>query len=101
MRSIGGSWAGKLVVAIGLLMSGTVLAPAAEAVTVRLKWLHQAQFAGFYVAKDRGYYEAAGLDVILHRTLAPERAAKDALTVSLWLGRDRRRVIAGSSREVA
>src|SRR5712691_8740899 len=63
MRSIGGSWAGKLVVAAGLLMSGTVLAPAAEAVTVRLKWLHQAQFAGFYVAKDKGYYAAAGLDV--------------------------------------
>ncbi len=43
---------------------------------------------------------AAGLDVVLHRTLAPERV-KDALTVSLWLGRDRRMVIAGPSREVA
>jgi NitT/TauT family transport system substrate-binding protein len=53
----------KFVVAIGLLMSGTVLASAADAVTVRLKWLHQAQFAGFYVAKDKGYYDAAGLDV--------------------------------------
>jgi NitT/TauT family transport system substrate-binding protein len=30
---------------------------------VRLKWLHQAQFAGYYVAKDKGYYETAGLDV--------------------------------------
>ena len=36
---------------------------AAEAVTVRLKWLNQAQFAGYYVAKDKGYYEKAGLDV--------------------------------------
>jgi NitT/TauT family transport system substrate-binding protein len=53
----------KVLLSIGLLMSGTVLAPAAEAVTVRLKWLHQAQFAGFYVAKDKGYYDAAGLDV--------------------------------------
>jgi NitT/TauT family transport system substrate-binding protein len=58
MRSLG-----KAILLIGLLMSGTVLASAGDGVTVRLKWLHQAQFAGFYVAKDKGYYEAAGLDV--------------------------------------
>jgi NitT/TauT family transport system substrate-binding protein len=34
-------------------------------VTVRLKWLNQAQFAGFYVAREKGYYEAAGLDVAI------------------------------------
>jgi NitT/TauT family transport system substrate-binding protein len=32
-------------------------------VTVRLKWFNQAQFAGFYVAQQNGYYKAAGLDV--------------------------------------
>lgn len=32
-------------------------------VVVSLKWLHQAQFAGLYVAKERGLYEKAGLDV--------------------------------------
>jgi NitT/TauT family transport system substrate-binding protein len=53
----------KLLVSIGLLLSGTMLADAADAVTVRLKWLNQAQFAGYYVAKDKGYYEKAGLDV--------------------------------------
>jgi NitT/TauT family transport system substrate-binding protein len=40
-----------------------VIARADDAVTVRLKWLNQAQFAGFYVAKDKGFYKAAGLDV--------------------------------------
>lgn len=34
-------------------------------VTVRLGWLHQAQFAGFYVAKEKGFYKQAGLDVHL------------------------------------
>lgn len=34
-------------------------------VTVRLAWLHQAQFAGFYLAKEKGYYKDAGLDVTL------------------------------------
>lgn len=32
-------------------------------VTVRLKWIHQAQFAGFYAADQLGYYEEAGLKV--------------------------------------
>src|SRR5215471_18206327 len=34
-----------------------------EAITIRLKWLNQAQFAGYYVAKEKGYYKVAGLDV--------------------------------------
>ena len=38
-------------------------ARAEDAVTVRLKWFNQAQFAGFYVAQDKGYYKAAGLAV--------------------------------------
>jgi NitT/TauT family transport system substrate-binding protein len=35
----------------------------AEALTVRLKWFNQAQFAGFYVAREKGFYQAEGLDV--------------------------------------
>jgi NitT/TauT family transport system substrate-binding protein len=34
-----------------------------EAVTLRLKWLNQAQFAGFYVAQQKGFYKSEGLDV--------------------------------------
>lgn len=36
---------------------------AADKVALQLKWVTQAQFAGYYVAKDKGYYEAEGLDV--------------------------------------
>ena len=32
-------------------------------VTVQLKWVTQAQFAGFYAAQQNGYYKQAGLDV--------------------------------------
>ena len=32
-------------------------------VTVQLRWTHQAQFAGFYAADQRGYYAAEGLSV--------------------------------------
>ena len=34
-----------------------------DAIVVRLKWLHQAQFAGFYVAHAKGLYAAEGIDV--------------------------------------
>ena len=34
-------------------------------VTLQLKWVTQAQFAGYYAAKEKGYYKAAGLDVNL------------------------------------
>ena len=32
-------------------------------VKLQVKWLHQAQFAGYYVAADKGYYKDQGLDV--------------------------------------
>jgi NitT/TauT family transport system substrate-binding protein len=34
-------------------------------VTLQLKWVTQAQFAGYYAAKAKGYYKAAGLDVTI------------------------------------
>jgi diguanylate cyclase (GGDEF)-like protein/hemerythrin-like metal-binding protein/PAS domain S-box-containing protein len=32
-------------------------------VRLQLKWHHQFQFAGYYAAKEKGYYQATGLDV--------------------------------------
>jgi NitT/TauT family transport system substrate-binding protein len=34
-------------------------------VTLQLKWVTQAQFAGYYAAKQKGYYKAQGLDVTI------------------------------------
>jgi NitT/TauT family transport system substrate-binding protein len=34
-------------------------------ITLQLKWVTQAQFAGYYEAKAKGYYEKAGLDVTI------------------------------------
>ena len=34
--------------------------------SVRLTWLHQAQFAGIYSAEDKGYYKDEGLDVTVN-----------------------------------
>ena len=54
------------------LMTGAVLsaamampALAADEVRLQLKWVTQAQFAGYYVALDQGFYEEEGLDVTM------------------------------------
>ncbi len=53
--------------AVALLAGAMSLAAfqalAADKVTLQLKWVTQAQFAGYYVAKDKGFYEEEGLDV--------------------------------------
>jgi len=38
---------------------------AKKKVTLQLKWVTQAQFAGYYAAKAKGYYDEEGLDVNL------------------------------------
>ena len=38
-------------------------AEAADKVTLQLKWVTQAQFAGYYVAQDQGFYADEGLEV--------------------------------------
>jgi NitT/TauT family transport system substrate-binding protein len=37
----------------------------AKSVSLQLQWVTQAQFAGYYVALDKGFYEAEGLDVTI------------------------------------
>nr|WP_321267925.1 EAL domain-containing protein [uncultured Sulfurimonas sp.] len=36
-----------------------------QRVTLQLSWLHQFQFAGFYMAKEKGFYRDANLDVYI------------------------------------
>jgi ABC-type nitrate/sulfonate/bicarbonate transport system substrate-binding protein len=49
------------------LICGIAIIPgsvhALEKVSLQLKWLHQFQFAGYYVALEKGFYRDAGLDV--------------------------------------
>ena len=40
-------------------------ASAADKLTLQLKWVTQAQFAGYYVAADQGFYAEEGLDVTI------------------------------------
>jgi NitT/TauT family transport system substrate-binding protein len=57
----------KFAFATGLACSMTLAsgAFAADKVTIQLKWVTQAQFAGYYVAKAKNYYKDADLDVTI------------------------------------
>jgi NitT/TauT family transport system substrate-binding protein len=53
------------VAAAALGMSRAQAAPKLTHVTLQLKWVTQAQFAGYYAAVEKGYYKKLGLDVTL------------------------------------
>jgi NitT/TauT family transport system substrate-binding protein len=57
-----------MVLAAGLACGVTLAsgANAADKVTIQLKWVTQAQFAGYYVAKAKGFYKDADLDVTIN-----------------------------------
>ncbi|MDB2551488.1 ABC transporter substrate-binding protein [Paracoccus sp. (in: a-proteobacteria)] len=53
----------KLMLSAGALALIAGAAQAAEDLTLQLKWVTQAQFAGYYVAKDKGFYDEEDLNV--------------------------------------
>lgn len=56
----------KNVLALGTLtLLGTGAAFAADDVKLQLKWVTQAQFAGYYVAAEKGFYDEEGLNVTI------------------------------------
>lgn len=58
-------------VSVGLLLSGLLLLGCGpsqpkkvpDEVKLQLKWVHQAQFAGFYMAQEKGYYAKENIKV--------------------------------------
>ncbi|MCA0043301.1 ABC transporter substrate-binding protein [Celeribacter litoreus] len=55
----------KLLTSAAALAAMATGAFAADEVTLQLKWVTQAQFAGYYVALEKGFYEEADLDVTI------------------------------------
>jgi NitT/TauT family transport system substrate-binding protein len=54
-----------IIMAAGLIFGMFRPALAADPLTLQLKWVAQAQFAGYYVAAAKGFYKATGLDVTI------------------------------------
>ena len=53
----------SFILILGMIFSSHIWA--AEKVVLQLKWLHQFQFAGYYAAKEKGYYAEAGFEVTI------------------------------------
>jgi NitT/TauT family transport system substrate-binding protein len=74
----------------GAMSLAAFQALAADKVTLQLKWVTQGQFAGYYVAKDKGFYEEEGLDVEIKPggpDIAPEQviAGGGADVIVTWM----------------
>src|ERR1035438_7580818 len=55
----------RIVLAAVLMLGMSGLARPTDTLTLQLKWVAQAQFAGYYVADAKGFYKAVGLDVTI------------------------------------
>src|ERR1700752_638302 len=55
----------RLLLAAALALGCPGAAHAADPLTLQLKWVTQAQFAGYYVAQAKGFYKAVHLDVTI------------------------------------
>jgi len=81
----------KRLIATALALGLTATAATAQdEVTLQLKWVTQAQFAGYYVAKDKGFYEEENLDVTIKSggpDIAPEQviAGGGADVITTWM----------------
>lgn len=54
----------KKIISTALFVAlSAIPAHAADTVTLQLKWVTQAQFAGYFVAADKGFYKDEGLEV--------------------------------------
>jgi NitT/TauT family transport system substrate-binding protein len=81
-----------LVALMASAMSLTAVQAASAAdITLQLKWVAQSQFAGYYVAEDKGFYDEEGLDVEIKAggpDIAPEQviAGGGADVIVAWMG---------------
>ena len=81
-----------IALAAGVALTVTATASqAADELTLQLKWVAQAQFAGYFVALDKGFYEEEGLDVTIKPggpDIAPEQviAGGGADVIVDWMG---------------
>ncbi len=69
-----------LLLSVLLLASGIACAAPPQPISLQLRWLHQFQFAGYYAAKQQGYYQEAGLDVEIVAGSPQRRSVNEVLS---------------------
>jgi polar amino acid transport system substrate-binding protein len=72
-----------------LLFCLPVVSFGADKVTLQLVWKNQFQFAGYYVAKELGFYTDAGLDVTIKEYESGTDVTMDVISQRAHFGVDR------------
>ena len=78
-------WMAVMLGALGLALVGATSAGSGavvEKVHLQLKWVTQAQFAGYYAARARGFYETEGLEVTIREggpDIVPEQVVANGV----------------------
>ena len=75
-------WLALIVISVNFPMKVSALTK----VKIELKWFHQFQFAGIYAAKEKGFYEAAGLDVDIIERDVKSTPLEDVLSNKVQFG---------------
>jgi ABC-type nitrate/sulfonate/bicarbonate transport system substrate-binding protein len=57
-----------------------------DSISLQLKWKHAFQFAGFYMAKEKGFYQESGLDVLLVEKEPDTNIVEDVLSSKATYG---------------
>lgn len=70
----------KLRLIITLIFSLIITLEAKEKVTIQLDWLHQFQFAGYYMAKEKGFFEKENLNVEIKEFTFDTKLVKETLS---------------------
>ena len=76
----------KKSILIFLLFVTGLYANSNQKITLYLDWLHQFQFAGYYVAKEKGYYNNFGLDVNIEEFNSNSNIVKDVMEKEVTYG---------------
>lgn len=69
-----------VVTLVTLLLFVVFPAHAREDVILQLKWVHAFQFAGYYAAKEKGFYDKAGLNVTIKPASTHTNVPESVLT---------------------
>jgi len=86
-----------LKVFASVLLLSTLLFSNPEKVSLKLQWLNQFQFAGYYIAKEKGFYKDVGLQVDIKSFKMGDDPVKEVLSGKAQYGTGRTSLIIDKS----
>ena len=86
------------IVLLTSFITFSLYAQTLEKVSLQLQWKHQFQFAGYYIAKEKGFYEDVGLDVAIKESKYGMNTSNEVLANKSTFGVGRSTIILDRSQ---